>query len=125
VLTVGVGCPEAAASDRSQRVWRSYSHQRHLHRKPNSVAAGLSRGGGRGEEASGDLAAPGRASQAGYRGLENSQVIARADDPAAALAVAESAFAEFLGRLLGGPDKSDADKSDADPSDDSFPVRMT
>ena len=32
---------------------------------------------------------------------EVAMMIARADDPAAALAVGESAFAEFLDRLLG------------------------
>ena len=34
---------------------------------------------------------------------EVAMMVARADDPAAALGACESAFAEFLDRLLGGP----------------------
>jgi AcrR family transcriptional regulator len=39
---------------------------------------------------------------------ETAMMIARADDPAAALSAGESAFAEFLDRLLGGAGRPDA-----------------
>jgi AcrR family transcriptional regulator len=41
---------------------------------------------------------------------EVAMTIARADDPAAALSAGESAFADFLDRLLGDPRRSDSDR---------------